>query len=346
MGKCVLKDGRVIQDFADPYIIAEVNSSHNGSMDIAKQMIDAAKEAGCDCVKFQSWTSSSLYSKSYYRQNPIAKRFVDKFALSSAQLSILADYCRSQEIGFSSTPYSREEVDFLADEAEAPFIKIASMELNNIEFLEYIGQKNVPVVLSTGMGELYEIKRAVQVLEENGCRDIAILHCVSIYPAELSRMNLNNIVGFREIFPQHAIGYSDHTLGDTAAVAAVALGAAVLEKHITLDSRKIGMDNQMAMEPEELKKFVRKCHNIHVALGSKERVVLADEYEQRNNMRRSIISVRDMKAGEILKKEDLDVKRPGTGIPPERLESLIGCRVLKDVEADTLIMEENIERLD
>lgn len=344
MGRCTFADGTVVSDYDSPYIIAEVNSSHNGNMDTAKLMIDAAAAAGCDCVKFQSWTAQSLYSKTYYKENPIAQRFVNKFSLSPSQLKLLAEYCTSRNIAFSSTPYSREEVDFLIEECNIPFIKIASMELNNSEYLEYIAKKGIPIVLSTGMGEIEEIKNAVKILENAGNQNLVILHCVSIYPVEDERINLNNITGFREIFPSHPIGFSDHTLGDTAAVASIALGACVIEKHMTLDSKKIGMDNQMAMEPEALTSLVKKCHATSKALGHKNRILHQDEYVQRKNMRRSVVSVRDLAEGTILKREDLYVKRPGTGIPPDGLTELIGCRLKRTIEADCLIFMDDVER--
>ncbi len=336
MGTCLLKDGTLIGDYHRPYVIAEVNSSHNGDIKIAKMMIDAAKEAECDCVKFQSWSSETLYSKTYYKSNPIAKRFVDKFSLSEDDLREVAKYCNSIGIGFSSTPYSESEVDFLVD-INAPFIKIASMELNNPKFLRYIARKSVPIVLSTGMGETSEITRAVDTILESGNNQLILLHCISIYPAEESTINLNNIVGLRERFPQCPIGFSDHTLGDAIGVGATALGAAALEKHLTLDKKKIGMDNQMAMEPEALKEYVKKCRMVNTALGSKDRTVLEEEYKQRENMRRSLVATRNISAGEIISERDLYAKRPGTGIAPDKINTLIGRTAINDIEADTVI---------
>lgn len=335
----VLNNGREITNYGAPYFIAEVNSSHNGNVETAKQMIDAAVDAGCDCVKFQSWSVRSLYSKTYYRENPIAERFVRKLSMPPEQLKEMAEYCSVKGISFSSTPYSKEEADFLVDECRVPFVKISSMEINNLEFLRYIGEKQVPIILSTGMAETEEVESAVRTLESTGNRTIILLHCVSIYPAKTETINLNNILGLRERFPNYPVGFSDHTLGKSAAVAATALGAAVIEKHITLDSKKIGMDNQMAMEPNALKNMVKACRDIQLALGSKERTVLAEEYAQRKNMRRSIVAARDLSAGETLCREDLDVKRPGTGLAPDRLAELIGCTVIRDIEADTVINE-------
>lgn len=337
MSNLVFRDGKTVSDYGRPYVIAEVNSSHNGNVDIAKQMIDAAKEAGCDCVKFQSWSANTLYSRTYYESNPIAKRFIEKLSLSSEQLKRLADYCREKDIGFSSTPYSELEVDFLVEECSVPFIKISSMEVNNPEFLRYIGNKQIPIVLSTGMAEMSEIKNAISAIESTGNFQIVLLHCVSVYPAEVSTINLNNIIGLREYYPQYPIGFSDHTLGDTASIASVALGAAIIEKHLTLDSSKIGMDNQMAMEPNDLKLLVSKCRMINLALGTKDRVVLPIEYEQRQKMRRSIVAKHDMEIGYTIRKDDLDVKRPGTGLSPEKIEHVIGRTVKKRIIADTMI---------
>lgn len=326
-----------------PYVIAEINSSHNGSMETAKQMIDAAAGCGCNCAKFQSWSPQSLYSSTYYKANPIAHRFVKKFSMSPDQLLALAEYCKEAGVDFSSTPYSREEVDFLADKVDAPFIKIASMELNNYPFLDYAARKGMPIILSTGMGTMDEISRAVETIERAGNRKLCLLHCVSNYPPEISEINLLNIAGLRERFPDYPIGFSDHSAGTEMAAAAIALGACLIEKHLTLDKGKIGFDNQMATEPEEMKRMVRQCRNVWMARGVKERIVLEAELEQRKNMRRSLIYTRDMEPGEVIAEGDLDAKRPGTGFPPEDMPDFIGKTVTRHVEKDTLIVPEDFE---
>ncbi len=338
MSSCHFLDGTEISDYGRPYVVAEVNSSHNGSMETAKKMIEAAADSGCDCVKFQSWSATSLYSKTYYRQNPIAKRFVDKFSMSPDQLLELSFYCREKGVAFSSTPYSEEEVDFLVNKCQIPYIKIASMEINNPKFLEYIGKKGVPIVLSTGMSDMPEIEKAVGVLESAGATQMVLLHCVSIYPTILTTVNLNNILGLRERFAKYPIGFSDHTEGDAAAVAATTLGAALIEKHLTLDHTKVGMDNGMATEPKALKELVSKCRDIHIALGTKERIVQPEELTQRQNMRRSIIARIDIPKGKVITESDLDAKRPGTGIAPECIGDILGKVANCDVEADTLLL--------
>lgn len=342
MATMKLRDATVLGDFNKPYIVAEVNTSHFGNMEIAKKMIVQAKEAGCDCVKFQSWSADSLYSQTYYAENPIAKRFVNKFAFSEAQLVEVAEYSKKCGIAFSSTPYSRQEVSFLLDKCDAPFIKVASMDLNNYPYLDFIARTGAPIVLSTGMGELEEIHRAVDTIEKAGNKKICILHCISIYPPEISTIRLKNILGLRKEFPDYPIGFSDHSIGVEMATAAVALGACLIEKHFTLDRSKIGMDNQVATEPEEMATLVRNCHNVQIALGGPERILLPAEIEQRKKMRRSIIAVKHLKAGTKLTANDLDAKRPGTGLPPEKISNLIGKTLLRDIEGDTLITEADI----
>lgn len=337
-----LRSSSIIGENIKPYIIAEMNTSHFGSMETAKKMIEEAKKAGCDCVKFQSWSADSLYSKSFYDENPIAKRIINKFALNDDEMTEVAKYCKEIGIDFSSTPYSNSEVDFLINDCDAAFIKIASMELNNHPFLEYIGKTGAPIILSTGMGELKEIKKAVKTIENTGNKNICILHCISIYPCETSTINLKNISGLIKEFPDYLIGYSDHSVGTEMASAAIALGACVIEKHFTLDSSRIGMDNQMASEPDEMTQMVQNCKNVQIALGSPNRTVLFDELEQRKNMRRSVIASKDLKAGSKISIADLDVKRPGTGIPPEEMKTLVGKILNRDIEANTLIKKSDI----
>ena len=242
-----LNNGVVIENHGRPYFIAELNTSHFGKVETAMEMIDAAKAAGVDCVKFQSWSANTLYSNTYYRQNPVARRFVDKFSFGPEKLKQLADYARTRGIAFASTPYSTDEADFLLKECAVPFIKIASMEINNLPYLEYIARTGSAIILSTGMADQEEITRAVRCIREAGNENVAVLHCVSIYPAEPSTINLNNMLTLRQLYQGLPIGYSDHTVGIETPIAAVALGAPIVEKHFTLDSKKIGMDNQMAM---------------------------------------------------------------------------------------------------
>lgn len=343
MAKIKLNNGVEVGDYLRPYITAEVNSSHNGNVETAKEMIRTAKDIGCQCVKFQSWSKESLYSKTFYDKNPISKRIVSKFALDQQMLEELALYCRELEIDFSSTPYSKEEVDFLVKQCNIPYIKIASMEINNYDFLKYIANTGSAMVLATGMADMDEITKAVQAIESTGNRRLCILHCVSVYPAAKEMIQLNNIAGLRERFAEYPIGYSDHSIGTEMAVAATALGAGMIEKHFTLDNKKMGMDNNMATEPDVFAQLVEQCNNVYDGMGSKERIVITEEMEQRKKMRRSIIVTQDLEAGAVLTREVLDVKRPGDGIAPEKLEQLIGCSLRRSVAADEILTYEDIE---
>ena len=337
-----LRNSKYLGDFKKPYFVAEVNTSHFGDVNLAKKMIDEAKNAGCDCVKFQSWSAETLYSKTYYDENPIAKRFVKKFSFSINNLEDLSNYCKHIGIDFASTPYSKDEVNFLVDQENVPYIKVASMDLNNYQYLKYIAQTGMPIILSTGMSELDEIHKAVSVIEREGNRNICLLHCISIYPPETSTISLNNILGLREEFPSYPIGYSDHSLGIEMSIASVALGACMIEKHFTLDKTKIGMDNQMAIEPNQMKQLVENCNEVQKALGDTKRVVLSAELDQRKQMRRSIVVTKDLKAGSKLTYDDLDVKRPGTGFPPEHIDNLIGKNLGRDIVKDTIITKEDL----
>ena len=190
MAMIKLRNGRILGDKQEPYIVAELNSSHNGKIENAKAMISAAKDCGCDCVKMQSWSAESLYADEYYENNPISKRIVSKFSFDEEKMRELVQYSKEIGIDFSSTPYSEREVDFLVDETEAPFIKIASMEINNLPFLKYIASKGLPIVLSTGMSTIEEIEAAVSAIETTGNKKLCILHCVSLYPADVEAIKV------------------------------------------------------------------------------------------------------------------------------------------------------------
>lgn len=343
MASITFRNGTVLSDFGKPYIVAEMNMGHTGKVELAKKMILSAKECGCDCVKFQSWTVQSLYSKVVYERNPIAKRIADRFALSEKKLLEIKKYCDEIGITFSSTPYDKQEVYYLANVCEAPYIKVASMDLNNYPFLEYIASKQLPIVLSTGMADIEEIQKAVQTIYDSGNRQVCLLHCVAEYPPELESINLNNIHLLRSEFPECPIGLSDHSTGIEVSTAAVALGVCMIEKHFTLDKTVCGWDNEMAMEPREMQQLVQNSRNVYIAMGKRERVVSLAELEQRQRIRRSVVAARDITKGAVLVAEDLDCKRPGTGLPPERMKLLIGKKVKRKITTDEMILDCDLE---
>lgn len=338
-----LRSGREIGDYLKPYIVAELNTSHFGDIGIARSMIDRAKEAGCDCVKFQSWSAETLYCESYYKDNAIAKRMVKKFSLNDKQLQELSVYAGARGIDFASTPYSIKEAAFLVEQCNVPFVKIASMELNNLPYLTDLGRLGVQLVLSTGMGTLEEIATAVKTIESTGNNQLVILHCNSVYPADPDIIRLQNIAGLRSEFPAYPIGFSDHSQGIEIPVASVALGACLIEKHFTLDSSRIGMDNQMATEPEEMQAMIRACHRVHAAMGGTGRILGVGEKAQVAKMRRSVITTRALKAGDVLTEADLDSKRPATGIPPDQLMQLVGQRLTQDIDKGAVLTWQAVE---
>ena len=342
MAKCILKNGIELCDFGKPYVVAEANSSHRGDFEAAKRMIKTAKEIGCDCIKFQSWSPETLYSNSYYRANVMAKRIVKKLSFTKEQLKELAEYSKTCGIDFASTPYCVEEARWLVKECDVPFLKISSMEINNLEFLKELASFSMPLILSTGMATMEEIKKAVSCIEANGNPPLCILHCVSRYPAPADEINLLNIAGLREEFPEYPIGYSDHTEGCEVAAGAVALGAALLEKHFTLDNTKMGMDNQMATPPEKMEKFVSTCYHVYSAMGIRERILSEYEMEQQAKMRRSVVTTKALEAGHVIEREDLCAKRPGDGIPVTDLSQVIGKRIKESIEADEVLNYENL----
>ena len=342
MTTVTLRNGRRIGDFNKPYFIAELNTSHFGDLEIARNMIDRAKAAGCDCVKFQSWSTDTLYSESFYQENPISKRIVKKFSLSETDLKDLSEYCSQVEIDFASTPYSLDEAKFLALECNVPFIKIASMELNNLPYLISLGKLGVPLILSTGMGTMPEIIDAVNAIQSTGNEQLIILHCTAVYPSPSNIIRLKNIIGLRDEFPLYPIGYSDHSEGIEIPTASIALGACLIEKHFTLDSSKIGMDNQMATEPDQMKEMVRSCLSVQEALGGTNRILGVEEQEQALKMRRSLVTKTTMHVGQAIDEGNVEFKRPGNGIPPNRFYDFVGKKIVNKLEAGALITEKDL----
>ena len=332
-----LRNGREVGDYCKPYIVAELNTSHFGDMEIARNMIRQAKAAGCDCVKFQSWSAESLYCDGYYKDNAITKRIVKKFALDNEQLKTLSEFSAEVGIDFSSTPYSIDEARFLVEACNVPFVKIASMELDNHPYLKQLGELGVPLVLSTGMGQWEEIVAAVRTIADTGNTQLIVLHCTSVYPSPPEIIRLNNIPALRAEFPKFPIGYSDHSIGIEIPVASVALGACLIEKHFTLDSKRIGMDNQMATEPEEMQNMIRACHNVHTAMGGMARVLCEEEKAMIPKMRRSMVSKEPLTAGTVLLPVHIDFKRPGTGISPAEAKEFIGKKLLRDVDSGVVL---------
>jgi len=332
-----------------PYFIADIGANHNGELSLAKKMINELNDIGCDAAKFQSWTKHSLFSKGFYNENSqfVDKEFgtleemVEKFSLSKNDHTVLNDYCQGLNISFCSSAFSYEEADML-EEFGVPFFKIASMDLNNIPLLDYIAKKNKPIILSTGMGTMTEIDNAVNSIYSQNNTEIILLHCVSIYPPEDKIVNLKNIKLLIDTF-NLPVGFSDHTIGTSLTLAAISLGAKVIEKHYTFDKTYPGWDHEVSANKTEMIKLINDGRRIIDAMGSRERILSNTEMEQRKSFRRSIVAKKSMKKGDKIDQGCLDFKRPGTGIRPDEVESLFGLKLKRDIDFDELIKWSDVE---
>jgi N-acetylneuraminate synthase len=334
--------GRLVGPGEPPYIVAEIGSNHNGDMDLCLKLIDAAKECGADAAKFQSWSKSSLISNAEYARNtkygadnrklPSLEDDVVRYQLTKEQHHQVAEHCRKRGITFFSSCFSREEVDLL-ESLDVPAYKIASMDVNHLPLLDYVARTGKPVILSTGLATLGEIERALAVLGDGGSGPVALLHCVSIYPSPPEIVNLRNIKTLQDAFDV-PVGYSDHSLGAAIPLASVALGACMIEKHFTLDTTMEGWDHAVSASPQEMSYIVSESRSIFNALGSSVRSINQAQLEKRTVFRRRMVASRDLRKGERLSAQDVEFKRPGTGIRPDQIDYALNRPLLRDVSAE------------
>ena len=328
-------------------IIAEAGVNHNGSLVTAKQLIDAAVDAGVDIIKFQTFKADRLVSKDakkaeYQKQNigdgdDSQYRMLKKLELSDADHQELVAYCKQRNIQFWSTAFDLESIDFLHS-LGLHLWKIPSGEITNYPFIKKIASLHESVIMSTGMCEEQDIENAMKVLLANGLTkdQITILHCNTQYPTPMQDVNLKAMLTIKQDFGT-VVGYSDHTQGIEVPIAAVALGAQAIEKHFTLDRNMPGPDHKASLEPNELKAMVSAIRHIELALGTGKKVVSDSERANISVARKSIVAKTVIKRGEILTEANLAVKRPGTGISPMRWEEVIGTAAIKDYQPDELI---------
>lgn len=326
------------------FIIAEAGPNHNGDFDTALRLVDAAKRAGVDCVKFQTFVSEELISKraekaEYQKKTTGADEsqyeMLKKLELSFDQFRELKKYCDETGIMFLSTPFDIPSVRFL-QELDIAFWKIPSGEITNYPYLVEIAKTHKDVVMSTGMSEMEEIAAAIKVLRENGAGRISLLHCNTEYPTPFEDVNLRAMDTLRDAFGV-PVGYSDHSLGISVPIAAAARGAQIIEKHFTLDKNMVGPDHKASLEPQELCDMVSAIRNIEKALGSAEKKPSASEKKNMAVARKSIVARTAIRAGEILTEQNLAVKRPGSGISPMRWNEIVGTIARKDYIEDELI---------
>ena len=327
-------------------IIAEAGVNHNGDLDLAKKLIDIAAEAGADLVKFQTFNANRLVTstakKAAYQTQATDSRESQHEMLSRLELTPsmhmeLIAHCAKRKIGFFSTAFDIESTDLLVSYGQEQF-KIPSGEITNLPYLRHIGQLGRPVILSTGMATMEEIKSALQILENSGTpkNSITVLHCTSVYPTPMPEVNLKAMLEIRDNLGVK-VGYSDHTLGIEVAIAAVAMGATVIEKHFTLDRNLPGPDHKASLEPSELKSMVNGIRNIEIALGDGTKRPTPSEAKNIPVVRKSIVASKPIQQGEVFAPENLTTKRPGIGISPMRWDEVLGKTAIRNFSADEAI---------
>ncbi len=342
--------GRPVGPGAPCFVIAEAGVNHNGRLDVAKQLIEVAARAGADAVKFQTFRAERLATanspKAAYQRdttNPEESQLemLKRLELSPHDHHVLMDTATAHHLLFLSSPFDEESADLLAS-LDVPAFKVPSGELTNFPLLRHVARYGKPIILSTGMATLEEVKAALRVIEAAGNREIVILHCVSNYPTAPADANLRAMTTMANILGV-PVGYSDHTDGIEVALAAVALGACVIEKHFTLDRSLVGPDHRASLEPMELTALVRGIRTVEHALGHGRKEPAPSEASTAAVARKSLVSARDIQAGTPLTASLITVKRPGTGLPPSMLEQLVGRRAVTDIPADTLLTLEMVQ---
>ena len=328
------------------FIIAEAGVNHNGSTDVAKQLIDLAAIAGADAVKFQTFSASRLVTKhaqkaDYQKLNSGTDEsqftMLKKLELNESTHHKLIEHCLKRKIIFLSTAFDIQSIELLVKLGQECF-KIPSGEITNLPYLRIIGQLNKNIILSTGMSTMNEIDAAIEIIEQAGTprSKITILHCTSEYPAPLDEVNLLAMKSIREKFGVD-VGYSDHTSGIEVAIAASALGASVIEKHFTLDKNLPGPDHKASLDPTQLKSMIESIRNIELALGNGVKSLSPSEKKNLMVVRKSLVTTRAIKVGEIFTNENITAKRPGTGISPMRWDEVLGKKAIRNFIADELI---------
>lgn len=331
------------------FIIAEAGVNHNGKIDLAKKMVDIAVKAGADAVKFQTFKTEGVVTKkadnAEYANKNIGKQLKQIDMMKNLELSYnefrkIKKYCNEKNIIFLSAPHSFDAIDFLV--GLIPAYKFGSGDLTNIPAIEYAAKKGKPMILGTGMSKLKEIKDAINTIKKTNNKQIIALHCTTNYPCPLNEVNMNAMKTMQKEL-DCLIGYSDHTLGITVPILARSLGAVVIEKHFTLDRELPGPDHKASLEPNELKRMVTEIRNVEKALGGFEKKPTLSEKKIMKNVRKSIVSNKDIKKGETIKRNMLEIKRPEKGIKPRDIDKLVGKKAIIDIKRDENLTLEMVE---
>ncbi len=349
MSREMILAGRPIRSGAPIFVIAEAGVNHNGEVEIAHRLVDTAAAVGADAIKFQTFTADRIATHSspladYQREGvgsgETMQEMLSELVLSPEAHGELKAHAEEAGLIFLSSPFDEDSADFLAD-LGVPAIKLGSGELTNLPLLRHVATKGLPVILSTGMATLEEVREAVRVFAGTRCQ-VALMHCTSSYPTPPEDANLRVIRTLMDRFAL-PIGYSDHTLGSVAAVAAAALGVCILEKHMTLDRSMKGPDHRASAGPDEFAEYVARIREAERCMGSGEKQPVMAEFEVMSASRKSIVARLDIPKGTVVSEAMLTAKRPGTGISPARMNEIIGKRATIDIAADTLIQESMIE---
>ena len=335
------------------YIVAEIGANHNGDMGLAREMIAAAKDCGCDAVKFQLWGRYTAHTESYIRQLNQQARLgtvdlrspelslqtvadqLEKFKCTQEQHVGLKRYADSLGIGFASTALTEQDIDFLV-ELGVTFLKIASQDINHPYFIRYIAEKGLPTVMSTGLATWAEIENAVSCFKPDHIDNLVLLHCVALYPPQDETINLAKMETMRRVFGV-PVGYSDHSIGSSIPLAAVALGAVLTEKHFTLDKTLPGWDHKVSADPKEMRIICQEAKRVLDAIGNPSPDLTPEEIKQRDHYRRSIVTTKRISKGEVVLLDKIFFKRPGTGIRPDELKYVLGRVAKHDIDADEVI---------
>ena len=331
------------------FIIAEAGVNHNGDINIAKKLIDKAVEAGVDAVKFQTFKAEELVTKNSPKAEYQKKttgigtqyEMLKRLELTLEDHLVLKDYCDDKGIIFISTPFDFESVDLL-EKLNIPIYKISSGDVTNIPLLRYIAKLNKPMIVSTGMANLGEVETAIEAIKSTGNEKISLLHCTSNYPTEYKDVNLNAMITLKGAF-NVPIGYSDHTVGIEVSIAAMAMGAKIIEKHFTLDKEMEGPDHKASLNPEELTKIVSSIRNIEEAFGDGIKRCNKSEESTKNVARKSIVAKVNIIKGETISYENITFKRPGNGLSPMFIDEIVGKIAVEDMQVDDLITFSNIK---
>ena len=343
-------DNRVAGDNEPCFIVAEIGINHNGDLEQAKEMIAVAKDCGVDGVKFQKFHAEDFISDSCQTYTYLSQgkevtesmlEMFKRYEFSADQWQEIFDYSKSKDIVCFSTPQNPSDLDFLLEVTDVPAIKVGSDDLTNLELLEYYSSKNKPMIISAGMAFLSEIEDAVNVIRENNNNDLIVLHCVSSYPTEHGEVNLRKMLTIKQAFDV-VVGFSDHTTDSVSAVAAVALGAKMIEKHFTLDKTLPGPDHCFSVDKGDLVELVQSIRSTEKAMGSDIVRPTHAEMEMRKIARRSIVAAKDIKKGEFITRDLICFKRPGTGLVPKFVKHILNRQAKANIAKDELISFDKI----